>query len=331
MTDDPNAAAHFLAKSHAYVTDGTQVGFQVLNGQIFGQRYDEQTHDKIGKPFQVTEAGLRMQAYANSDPKNFAANLHNERTTNETGRHNLKTEKHADEQLAQQGQISERSLKEKQIEFDINQKRLDEAAAQRKVDKERDDERARTLQKERLQEQADQRERDRQSRQDIADAASRERAERDAERRAEAERVRLEREHANAQQRADAAAEKDRTQLKIVNEDLADIGPQIKETYKDPAAANKARQMYTGMRTYNPTIDHETAQDYMQGLMTNKYSLSEAEPEAGTKAKGEEEWVYVRDKAGNELARVPRRVWSPYLPSRTEPSSSTRPSPRAPR
>jgi len=313
--DDPETAVRFLAKSHAFVTDGTAIGFQVLNNQIFGQKYDEQTHDKIGKPFQVTEQGLRQLAMAQSDPKNFFTNLHNERTTNETGRHNRETERHADEQTRS-------SLQEKQIEFDIRtqDRRAEQAAA---------DKRARELQTERLQEQADQKERDRQAAQDRANAAAHERTMAADERRAAAEQARLEKQHATEQAKADAAAEKDRTQLKIVNEDLADIGPQIKETYKDPAAANKARQMYTGMRTYNPTIDHETAQDYMHGLMTNKYSLHEAEPEPGQK--GGEDWVYIRDKAGNELARVPRRVWLPYLPSKTEPSSSTRPPPRAPR
>jgi hypothetical protein len=153
MDSDPNTAAQYLARSHAFVTDGTTASFQVVGNKIYGQRYDEQTHDKIGQPFQVTDQGLRALAIAQSPPDKFFQNLHNERTTNETvrhnrmdeglrkesqtetGRHNVAQEGYQWADMAQRGAISERSLKEKQLEYDQTQKRLEEASKQAHEDR----------------------------------------------------------------------------------------------------------------------------------------------------------------------------------------------------
>lgn len=103
VNGDMPGAARMLAKSHAFVDDGAMAGLQVINGKIYLQRFDEQTHQPIGKPTEVTGYGIRTMMQQTQDPKAFSTMVNNERTTNEHIQHNRATEVETAKQRAETG------------------------------------------------------------------------------------------------------------------------------------------------------------------------------------------------------------------------------------
>lgn len=95
------AAAQLLAKSHAFVDDGAIIGLQIHNNKLYLQRYDEQTHDPMGKAREVTKGNIREMMLLTENPKDFHAMVTAERTTNNTEQHQRITERQAERRAAE--------------------------------------------------------------------------------------------------------------------------------------------------------------------------------------------------------------------------------------
>jgi hypothetical protein len=92
---DLSSAAQLLARAHAFVPDGSMVGFQVVGGQIWGQRFSQDSHTKIGQPFNVNDRAILAAGMQINDPAKFQEIANAERTTNENMVHHTMEEKHA--------------------------------------------------------------------------------------------------------------------------------------------------------------------------------------------------------------------------------------------
>lgn len=118
---DKQAAASLLARSHAFFNDGSVGGFQVINNQIVGQRFDENTHQPLGSPFAVTKQGILDMAKQVQDPAKFQSLVDEEKKTNETIAHNIQDEEHNRVTAAETGRHN--------IEEEANQRAYHEALA----------------------------------------------------------------------------------------------------------------------------------------------------------------------------------------------------------
>jgi hypothetical protein len=104
---DLTSAAQLLAKAHTFFPDGTAGGFQVINGQIWGERFDEHTGQPMGQPFHVTPASIRTAINQTLDPQKYLSTLREEQQQVETQRHNMVGEylTSRGQNITQQGQI----------------------------------------------------------------------------------------------------------------------------------------------------------------------------------------------------------------------------------
>lgn len=79
---DAGGAAQFLAKSHAFVPDGSTMAFKVgPNNTLWGQRFVDATGQPVGKPLQVTPQGVATMLNQTLDPQQFLKTLNTERST----------------------------------------------------------------------------------------------------------------------------------------------------------------------------------------------------------------------------------------------------------
>jgi hypothetical protein len=78
---DSAGAAQFLAKSHAFVPDGSTMSFKVgPNNTLWGQRFaDGSGNQPMGGPFQVTPGGIATMLNQTLDPQQFLKTLNAER------------------------------------------------------------------------------------------------------------------------------------------------------------------------------------------------------------------------------------------------------------
>jgi hypothetical protein len=104
---DLTSAAQLLAKAHTFFPDGTAGGFQVINGQIWGERFDEHTGQPMGQPFQVTPASIRTALNQTIDPQKYLSTLREEQAQVETQRSHMVNEylTSRGQNITQQGQI----------------------------------------------------------------------------------------------------------------------------------------------------------------------------------------------------------------------------------
>ena len=107
QSGDLQGAAQLLARSHAFANDGAAIGFQVLNGQLYGQRYGEADHQPLGQPFVVNAEGIRNLANIQRDPFKFQQTVDAARKTNEEIAHNRQMEVHGEEEIQAQRETAQ--------------------------------------------------------------------------------------------------------------------------------------------------------------------------------------------------------------------------------
>lgn len=93
-TGDLQSAAQLLARAHAFVPDGAVVGFTVAGNQIIGQRYSDDSHQKIGNSFTVNASDIRAASAQVSDPVQFHTLMNQERVTNGNLIHQANEDQH---------------------------------------------------------------------------------------------------------------------------------------------------------------------------------------------------------------------------------------------
>ena len=73
---NPQLAAQFLSKSHAFFPDGTMARFGVDNkGQLWAEQFNEGSGTSMGKPVQITPDALRKQMIMMQNPSNYVGAL----------------------------------------------------------------------------------------------------------------------------------------------------------------------------------------------------------------------------------------------------------------
>lgn len=79
---DAAGAAQLLAKSHAFVPDGSTMAFKVgPNNTLWGQRFVDATGQPVGGPLQITAQGIGGMLNQTLDPQQFLKTLNTERGT----------------------------------------------------------------------------------------------------------------------------------------------------------------------------------------------------------------------------------------------------------
>jgi hypothetical protein len=91
--NDTAGAAQLLAKSVAFVQDGSTVAFKAgPNGSLWGQRFVDATQRPVGTPFQVTPQGIAQMLNQTMDPQQFLKTRNEEQKTMARVAHNQNME-----------------------------------------------------------------------------------------------------------------------------------------------------------------------------------------------------------------------------------------------
>lgn len=74
LAGNMSGAAQSLAKAHAFFPDGSYAGFGVAkDGSLWGQQFNENTREPMGKPFEITHDAIAMQLAQSQDPHKYLA------------------------------------------------------------------------------------------------------------------------------------------------------------------------------------------------------------------------------------------------------------------